>query len=184
MARKILVLIGSPRIGGNTEKLADAFAGGAESKGHEVRTFHLGKTKVNGCLGCHQCYSTGRPCVQKDGMDEIYDAFFWADTIVLASPLYFWHVSSQLKAFIDRFQALGYKNDFKYPRKDVVLMMVGASKKQDMFDAVCAYYDYGIVKYFGWNDLGRILARRVLDRGEIEKTPFLDDARAFGEQLV
>ena len=70
---KVLIIVGSPRENGNTAMLANAFAEGAKSAGHEVDTYSLAKYEVNGCRGCDACMRTGR-CVQNDDMSrEIFD---------------------------------------------------------------------------------------------------------------
>lgn len=118
---KILMIVGSSRVGGNTDQLADAVLKGAAEHGHEITKLHLGTTKVKPCLGCNVCVTTDA-CVQKDGMLEIAPAFLDCDAVVFATPLYFWGISAQMKAVIDRLYALGAKDPkgyFKYPRRRV-----------------------------------------------------------------
>jgi multimeric flavodoxin WrbA len=89
--KKILtLLLGSPRIGGNTEKIADALAEGAAEKGYEARKVHLAALTLKGCLDCRKCWSTGKPCIQNDDMDQVYPEIEEASVIAFVSPLYFY----------------------------------------------------------------------------------------------
>ena len=106
---KLLAIVGSGRTGGNTDRLTDAFLQGAAACGHQTVKFHLGETEVRPCLGCNAC-AGGGGCVQDDGMRELLPAFLDCDAAVLATPVYFWGFSAQLKAFVDRRYALG-END-------------------------------------------------------------------------
>ncbi|MDE6596720.1 MAG: flavodoxin family protein, partial [Oscillospiraceae bacterium] len=100
--KKILVVQGGGRPNGNTAQLVNSFAKGAEESGHSVEIISLVKNEVKGCLGCNAC-RYGKPCVQKDRFNDIVPKIKAADCIVFASPLYFWTVSSRIKAFIERF---------------------------------------------------------------------------------
>ena len=109
MSKKICILNGSPHLNGNTKELIKHFVKGAEEAGHQVTCFDLQKMNIHPCLGCcgggKDCNS---PCVQKDDMDKIYPIYKDADLVVLASPLYYWTISSQLKAAFDRMEKLSF----------------------------------------------------------------------------
>lgn len=108
----IIVLSGSPRKGGNTDLLVDAFVKGAE-KNNNVEVISVADYKVNPCIGCNSCFDrTGHECFQQDDMQIVYDKLKCADVIVVASPVYFYGVSAQLKAIIDRLHT-PMRNDFK-----------------------------------------------------------------------
>lgn len=100
--RKVLILEGSPRLKGNSSILSDEFARGAEEAGYCVEKIHVAWKKVAGCLGCNACYRSGGVCVQKDDMEEIREKMLASDVIVLASPIYFYSMTAQLKAVLDR----------------------------------------------------------------------------------
>ena len=98
MGRNILVLNGSPRMNGNTAALVEQFTKGAEQAGHRVVRYDLQRMQIHPCLGCCQGGKDPQsPCVQKDDMLKIYPDYREADLVVLASPLYYWTVSGQLK---------------------------------------------------------------------------------------
>lgn len=98
MSKKIIILNGSPRKAGNTTALTAEFKKGAVEAGNTVTEFFLDGMNINGCKGC---FGGGKnpdsPCVQKDDMDKIYPVYKEADIIVLATPLYYWTISGQLK---------------------------------------------------------------------------------------
>ena len=92
--RRILVAVGSGIAGANTDRLADAFIEGAQAAGHEVSKVFLGGN-IAGCRGCGACQLGGK-CVIDDDMQAAYPLFDGCDTLVLASPLYFWTLSGQI----------------------------------------------------------------------------------------
>ncbi|MDR1299048.1 MAG: flavodoxin family protein, partial [Oscillospiraceae bacterium] len=104
MSANIVLLRGSPRAGGNTDALADAFLVGA--KGKHVTQFRAADFKVGGCKGCGYCFEHDHVCVQHDDMARILDALRGADAIALASPVYFFGMTAQLKLAVDRIYAL------------------------------------------------------------------------------
>ena len=107
MSKKIIILNGSPRAKGNTMGIIKAFTAGAEAAGHTVTRFDLQKMNIHPCIGCCQGgKDISSPCTQKDDMDKIYPAYREADVVVLASPLYYWTISGQLKCAFDRLFAV------------------------------------------------------------------------------
>lgn len=109
MSRNILVLAGSARKHGNTDRLADEFIRGAREAGHQAEKIYLKDYKINGCLGCGACQRNGGTCMQKDDMTEIYGKWLAADAVALASPVYFYTWNSQMKAALDRTFAIEQK---------------------------------------------------------------------------
>ena len=100
--KKVLILEGSPRKNGNSAILSDEFTRGAEEAGCSVEKIRVCGKKIGGCLGCNACYRNGGSCVQKDDMTEIREKMIAADIIVLASPIYFYSMTAQMKTAIDR----------------------------------------------------------------------------------
>lgn len=181
MGKKIIVLNGSPRKNGNTSALVKAFRDGAESAGHSVTEFWLGGMKINGCRGC--CAggkNPESPCVQKDDMEQIYPAYKEADVVVLASPLYYWTISGQLKCAFDRLFAVaecdpGYTN----PRKESALLMAAEGNG---FEETVYWYDR-LMGHIGWKDCGKVLCGGVMAVGDIEGKPELEEARKLGASI-
>ena len=98
---KILIISSSPRKAGNSEVLCERFAKGASEAGHEVETLLLRSMSVAPCRACYACMET-HTCAIHDDMKEVFQKLTAADVIVLASPVYFYSISAQMKAMIDR----------------------------------------------------------------------------------
>ena len=190
--KKILVVTGGGRPKGNTAQLVDAFVKGAEEAGHSVEKVSLLKTEVKGCLGCNAC-RYGKPCVQKDGFNELVPKIKGADLVVFASPLYFWTISSKLKAFIERFYCIAeedsdppYGRYERYPVKDSALLMTSADEFFWTFEKAVSYYQFAVVNYIGFHDKGMILAGGCGDtngKPQIDKTGHLQEAYEFGKNI-
>jgi multimeric flavodoxin WrbA len=132
--KKIVLLNGSPHENGCTSALAGAVVKSAEAAGSAVQMYYLNALNMKGCQGCFKCAVTGR-CVQTDDMQPIYDAIAEADGIILASPVYMWSMSAQLKTAVDRLFAFlrpGHTSALK-PGKRVLLLFTQGQKDTDMF---------------------------------------------------
>jgi len=101
---KVLGILGSPRVGGNSDILLDQALAGAKNAGAEVEKIVLSKKKISGCLDCGKCNETGI-CVIKDDMLEIHKKILEAEAIIHSVPVYFWAMTSQMKAYLDRWCA-------------------------------------------------------------------------------
>lgn len=184
MAKKIIILNGSPRLKGNTATLLQAFTEGATSAGHEVTRFDLQKMNIKGCLGC---FKGGKdklsPCVQKDDMEKIYPVYEQADVVVLASPLYYWNISGQLKTAFDRLFAVAECNpNYANPVKECALIMAAEDDTAENWQAVQDYYNT-MTGFLQWQDRGTVLAGGVLQAGDIQGRPAVDDARKLGASI-
>jgi multimeric flavodoxin WrbA len=101
---KVLGILGSPRIGGNSDLLLDQALAGAKDQGAKVEKIILSQKKISGCLDCGGCNETG-VCVIQDDMIEIHQKILRADAVIHSVPLYFWAMTSQMKAYLDRWCA-------------------------------------------------------------------------------
>lgn len=104
----ILTLQGSARKKGNTARVLAWVEEELTAMGHEVTSIYLGNKNLNGCLGCARCKDKPDEigCVQTDDIPEILGQLVRAKAVVFSSPLYFWGVTAQLKAVIDRTYSL------------------------------------------------------------------------------
>ncbi len=100
--KKVLIISSSPRRGGNSDLLCDQFMKGAKESGHEVEKIFLADKTIHYCTGCGACANGAKPCSQQDDEEEILLKMIAADVIVLATPVYFYTMSAQLKTMIDR----------------------------------------------------------------------------------
>jgi multimeric flavodoxin WrbA len=105
MGLLVLGVYGSPRKGGNSDLILDSAIEGAQEQGAKVKRIYVRDLHISGCVECGGCEKTGQ-CVIKDDMQDIYALLDNADSIILSSPIFFYGLSSQLKAFIDRGQAM------------------------------------------------------------------------------
>ncbi|MCR5306808.1 MAG: flavodoxin family protein [Oscillospiraceae bacterium] len=133
---KIAILNGSPRKE-NTAAMVEAFRKGAKAAGHEVEVYQVGKMKIAGCLGCEYCHTKGNgTCVQKDDLKKIMPAYTEADLIVFASPIYYFTMTAQMQAALQRVYCVG-----KPAASKAVLML--SSGSDEVFDAaITQFKDY------------------------------------------
>ena len=105
---QICFLNGSPRVSGNTAELAKPFLEELESAKAEVTSYTLAQMNVASCKGCYHCQNVAGEygCCQQDDMQQIAAAIQKCDLIVLATPIYTWFCTTELKAVLDRFYGL------------------------------------------------------------------------------
>ena len=148
---KITVLNGSPRKQ-NTAAMVEAFAEGAKAAGHEVEVIQVGKMKINGCLACEYCHGKGEgTCVQKDDMEKVMPAYKDCDMIVFASPIYYFDMTAQLSAAIQRVYAIG-----KPPRAAKAALLLSSASPNPFEGAIATYKT--MVGFMGLEDAGIITA--------------------------
>lgn len=170
---KILILNGSPTKDGNTAALVKAFKEGAESKGHEITVLDVAHKKVNGCMSCGYCHGAGNgKCVQQDDMQQIYPYLMDAEMIVFASPVYYFTMSAQLEAVIQRFYAINHPPKAKYSA-----LLLSSYSPNVYTGAIGQYKD--MIAYMGMEDKGIVTADNSTN-----KTPAkLAEAQNLGASL-
>ena len=182
MGKNIVVLNGSPRKNGNTSALVQAFTEGAQSAGHTVTEFFLDKMDIHGCKGCFGGHSSREcPCVQWDDMAQIYPAVKESDVVVLATPLYYWNMSGQLRTAVDRLFALeeGDGNLLRGHNRASALLMAAEGHG---FEDVLLNYNH-LMGHLNWKNLGHVLAGGNGDVGDIEGKPELQQAYNLGSSI-
>lgn len=179
MEKKVLILSGSPRQGGNSDLLCDEFLRGAQEAGHKVEKIRVASKKVAPCSGCYYCRDHRGACVHKDDMAEILQKMIDADVLVLASPVYFYSIDAQLKAVIDRTVArwLEVKNkEFYY----IATMADEAASSADRtIECFRGYADC----VEGAVEKGIIVGNGVYERGAIKGTPAMQKAYEMGKRV-
>jgi multimeric flavodoxin WrbA len=184
-----LFVLGSPRKGGNTEILVNHVRDGVEEAGGTAELVRLAGLKIEPCTACGGCEKTGR-CVILDDMHLLYDKIDRADRLVIASPIYFYGVTAQTKAFIDRSQAmwsrkylLGKQLSRQIPRIGYFIS-VGATRGERMFEGAILTVKYGLdAMDFAYG--GELLVRQADHKGAVNEMPAeLDRARRFGRKIV
>jgi multimeric flavodoxin WrbA len=186
---KVLGILGSPRRQSNTEILLDSALAGAKKMGAEVEKVAVSELRIHPCLEIYACRKDGR-CAIKDDMQQLYEKLLEAAHIIFASPIFFYGLTSQAKAIVDRCQALwvrkyelGMGKEDRRIRRGVFIS-VGATRGERLFDGAVL-----TVKYFfdaiGVTYAGDLLVRGIDGKAEIKEHPTaLQDAFRLGQQLV
>lgn len=175
MSKKVLILSGSPRKGGNSDILCDEFMKGAKESGNTVEKIRVAEKKIGYCRGCYACKGTGI-CAIKDDMAEILQKMIDADVIVLASPVYFYSIDAQLKAVIDRTVAcwLEVKN------KEFYYIMTAADGEKESLETTLACFRGYADCVEGAKEMGVIYGTGVYEKGEVKATKAMKEAYEMG----
>ena len=182
MSKNILVLTGSPRKGGNSDQLADAFIVGAKQAGHTAIKYVTADKEIKGCRACMTCFSKGTACSFADDFNELAPLVEKADMIVFATPLYWFSFPAQLKAALDKFFSfmIGQKT---LKIKDCALLACAGDPNEDGFDALVTSYKL-ITRHMGWKDSGTILVPGLMGKDDILKTDGLTRAEELGKSIL
>lgn len=175
MSKKVLILSGSPRKGGNSDILCDEFMKGANESGNEVEKIRVVEKKIGYCRACYICKETGI-CAIKDDMAEILQKMIDADVIVLASPVYFYSIDAQLKTVIDRTVArwLEVKN------KEFYYIMTAADEEKESLETTLACFRGYADCVEGAKEMGVIYGTGVYEKGEVKNTNAMNEAYEMG----
>ena len=179
MKNNILILNGSMRKNGNTARLVQSFADGAVQN-NNVEIVYVADYNVNPCIGCNSCFvREGNKCFQDDDMVKIYEKLRNADIVVIASPVYFYGISAQLKAIVDRLHT-PMRNTFHI--KKLGLLLVGAVQLPNLFDPILMQYQM-VLDFFKLESIGTVLVRGVNDIGDIDGNSALKEAYDMGVSI-
>ena len=177
---KILLISGSPHKAGTTSVLIKAFSKGAESAGHEVYHFNAWEKEVHPCIACEKCHSAVSACVFRDAFDEIRDMLIEADAVVFASPIYYYGLTAQLKAVIDRFY--GIDEQLQTAKKTALLLACGDNTMESAECAASPFY--GMVDYLGWEIADVIAAKGCYTAEDVVNTEYPDQAYELGRTML
>ncbi|MGN1167017.1 MAG: flavodoxin family protein [Lachnospiraceae bacterium] len=176
---KIVVITGSPHKQGTSALLADKLIEGAKEAGHEIYRFDAAFSNVHGCIACETCHTTKKGCVFKDSMETLNPYLLEADAVIFVSPTYYFGMSSQIRAVIDRFYA--NNSVLKVSKKSALLMTCADDTKEAAAGAVKSFEI--MTDYLGWKNVGVIVAYGCGVREDIEKTSFPEKAFELGKAL-
>ena len=169
---RIAVLNGSPRKE-NTSAMVQAFREGAEAAGHEVEEYQVGRMKIAGCLACEYCHTKGNgSCIQKDDLEKILPAYKEADMIVFASPIYYFTMTAQIEAAIQRVYCIGQ------PLKAKKAALLLSSGSPGVYDSAEAQFK-GYCAYTGIEAAGVLTANGDENKSEAK----LNEIREFAKAL-
>ena len=186
MARKILVVIGSPRRNGNSASLAKEVAAGAKEAGAKVETIFLQGMNIQACTACDACRrKLKKDCILKDDMRALYPKMKAADGIVIASPIYWFTVSAQTKLFMDRWYALGGDDGYELAGKKFAVVLAYADADPFSSGAVNALRMFqDAFNYLGAEVVGTVYGS-AWKAGEIRKNKALmETAYALGKKIA
>ena len=175
MSKKVLILSSSPRRGGNSDTLCDEFLRGAQEAGHEVEKIFLKDKTIHYCTGCGVC-NEGKPCPQKDDAPEIVRKMVAADVIVLATPVYFYTLSAQMKTQIDRCCA----RYLEMKGKEFYFILTAAEESVPMMERTVECFRGLLDCLEDPREKGVVYGVGAWRAGDIEGMPAMDEAYAMG----
>lgn len=175
MSKNVLILSGSPRKGGNSDLLCDAFLRGARDAGHTAEKVFIRDQKIACCNACYACRNTGK-CILHDDMEAILSKMLQADVIVMASPVYFYSIDAQMKAVIDRtLPQWTHLND-----KEFYYIMTAADEEPEAMDTPLACFRGFAVCLEGSQEMGILRGNGLYEAGAVEDTPYMQKAYEMG----
>lgn len=179
MSKKVLILSSSPRKNGNSDTLCNEFMRGAVESGNQVEKIFLRDKTINPCLGCSVCSQYKKPCPQKDDAAEIIGKMLQADVIMMATPVYFYAMSAQMKTLIDR--CCGPYTEMT--DKEFYFIATAAENDSSIMDRIVA-------NFMGFLDClerpiikGTLFCGGVWHPGEIKGNPALQSAYEMGKSV-
>ena len=181
MGKKIVVITGSPRKGGNSFAMTDAFIQAAEAKGHTVTRFDAAQKNIGGCHACMTCYKTGKACSFDDDFNTVAPAILEADAIVFTMPVYWYSIPAQIKGVIDRIFSLvvGGKD---IAGKECALITCCEEDDMTVMDGVRVPIER-MCALNKWKMVGEVLVPGVLNAGDIDKTDGCKKAAALADAI-
>ena len=185
MQKNVLILKSSPRINGNSAMLADQAAAAAREAGAHVESFNLHHMDISPCDACDTCLETGGVCVIKDDMQTLYPLLRKADAILLASPIYWFTISAQLKVCIDRWYAMQLPDGNELAGKAFGIILTYGDSDLYTSGGINAIYTFqSIFRYIKADILGMVYGTAG-DIGDAAKQPELvEKAYLLGRKLA
>ncbi len=179
---QVFALATSPRLGGNSESLLDIVIAELATAGHETTKVRLVEHQVAPCLGHEGCRS-GPQCQIDDDFADIAEAAMAADVLLIAIPVYYWGVSAQLKAYIDRH--VHYYNQRRYQARAIGVIIVAADDGiEETEDQVHSFLSKGGHAEIPWEQIDR-LHGYAYGRTEAQNNPELvERARGLARGLL
>lgn len=176
MGKSVLILSTSPRKGGNSDTLAEAFASGAAEAGNQVEKIELYNKAIGFCQGCLACQKTRR-CVIHDDADMIAQKMLTADVLVFATPIYFYEMCGQMKTLLDRSNPL-YPADYAF--RDVYLLATAADEEPSAMDGAVKGLKGWLACFEKARLAGTVFGGGADAAGAIQGSPALREAYEMG----
>lgn len=188
---KIVALLGSPRVEGNSAFLAHQFLAIAEELGATTQSFLLNNLNYRGCQGCYACKTGSEICVLKDDLRDVLAAVSAADLVLLATPVYYGDVTGQLKNYIDRtfsFLTPDYRNSSTpsrlAPGKKLVFIQTQGQQDEAFFADIYPRYK-AFLQWQGFQDSWLLRASGLSRLDHVQDRPeILAQVRAIATAAV
>lgn len=174
---KIVILESSPNRKGASNTLADAFIRGAKEAGHEIHLMDVAHMNFSPCTGCYQGHDS-RKCLLKDEFEQVENVLENTDMIVYVTPVYYYLMTSPMKAAVDRLHCFSPKLHGKKS-----LLIATAWRGDDgVMQYLKAWYE-GLAEYLEYENKGAVLAKGCGDAETVLNSPYVEEAYKIGKNL-
>ena len=189
----ILGVSGSPRRGGNSDRVLDAILAGASEAGTDTMALHISGMEMSSCVGCERCRKD-KVCTRfTDDLTPHYPQISLAEGIVLVTPVYNYNMTAWMKAFIDRLYCF-YDFDNEHPRgwssrlagqgKAAALAIVAEQMEPEDMGVTMEAIRMPMEAY-GYRIVGELAVPGVFEAGVVSERPgVLEEATELGRKLV
>ncbi len=179
MEKQVVILSSSPRRKGNSDMLCEQFAGGAHDAGHHAEKIFLHDKKILYCTGCGTCFLGAKSCPQQDDMQDILEKMIAADVIVMATPVYFYTMSAQMKTLIDRTCAR-YR---EIENKEFYFILAAADTSKPAMERTLEGFRGFTSCLTGAREMGVVYGTGAWNMGEIKGNPAMQEAYQLGKSI-
>lgn len=179
MSKRVLILSGSPRRGGNSDLLCDEFMRGALESGNIVEKIFIRDKNIGYCNACAYCLEHDGKCIIDDAMGGIVENIKAADVIVLSSPVYFFAVDAQLKTVIDRLECC-YED---IPNKEFYYIMTAQENDEHTWIGTIMCFRGLLECMVDPVEKGYICAGGLWESGKVIGTPYMQQAYEMGKGI-
>ncbi|KPA09777.1 NADPH-dependent FMN reductase [Candidatus Magnetomorum sp. HK-1] len=187
---KLVSILGSPRKNGNSAILTQDVIDIAEQSNASIQSFHLNQLNYKGCQACMACKTKTDHCVIKDDLQDVLTAIRDCDILVLASPVYFADVTSQMKGLIDRTYSFLVPDFLSKPQpsrlqsgKTLIFILPQAQPDEKMFADLYPKYEF-FLKIMGFTNAYPVRACGVLEAGSVkERSDIRDKVREIAQNI-
>ena len=176
--KNILIISSSPRKKGNSQILCEQFQKGAETKGHNVNLVRLMDLNIGFCRACDACMKNDGNCILKDDMTDVLKLFQKSDVLVLATPVYFYGISAQMKTFIDRTYPI-----WQHLGKKEVYYIVAAGLGTDIIERSLGDITGFVEHLEEYKIAGKLYAPNLMEPGAVKELDVYQEAYDMGYAL-
>ncbi|SKB92468.1 NADPH-dependent FMN reductase [Lachnospiraceae bacterium] len=180
--KKVVLITGSPRKDGNSKLMADCFDRAARAREIEVKRYDAVRLSMAGCYACNDCFKNGSACAVEEKFNELAKDIMDADGIVMAAPVYWYSIPSQMKAVMDHFHAFKAAGKSFTGKKCALITCC----EEDDANAMRGF-EYSFRKSMEFMDchiVDEIMVPGVKTEGDIENTQGMERAAALADKFL